>query len=82
MDEEPSKDHAKDHEPDVDKLSIFEYVAPTCPIVDYFSASLALLNQSHPTVPWPLHMFATPTTIFHLALKPSSWLTIAEAALK
>jgi hypothetical protein len=74
--------YGEDHEPDAENFSISEYVAPTHPSIDYFSASLALLEGSAPTAPRPFRMFATSTTAFHVAIKPSSWLTLAEAAVK
>ena len=77
-----SEDWKDDHEHNAEMVSISEYVAPTCPIVDYFSASHALLNGTNLTVPQPFWTFATSTTTFHVAIKPSLWLTVAEAALK
>ena len=82
VDEGLSGDYGEDHEPDTEKLSISEYVAPTRPIIDYFSASLALLEGSAPTAPRPFRTFATSTTAFHVAIKPSSRLTLAEAAVQ
>jgi len=34
-----------------------------------------------PSAPKPYHTFVTPTTSFHLATKPSLWLTVDEAAI-
>ena len=79
-----SEDWEDDHKHDADSetVSISKYVAPTHPIVDYFSTSHALLNGTNLTVPQPFWTFATSTTTFHIAIKPSLWLTVAEAALK
>jgi hypothetical protein len=74
--------YGEDHKPDAEKFSISEYIAPICPSIDYFSASLALLEGSTPTAPRPFRMFATSTTAFHVAIKPLSQLTLAEAAVK
>ena len=77
-----TEDYGEDHKPDTEKLSISEYVTPTCPIIDYFSASLALLEGSASIAPRPFCTFATSTTIFHVVIKPSSQLTLAEAAVQ
>lgn len=82
VDEEISEDHEEDHEPDSEKLSISEYVAPRRTVVDYFSASATLLDGSNPSAPRPFRTFATSTTAFHVAIKPSSRLTVAEAAVE
>lgn len=58
------------------------YVTLMHSIIDYFSASCALLNGSDPTTPKSFHTFATSTTAFHIALKPLLCLTVVEAALK
>ena len=46
-----SEDWEDNHKHDAETVSISEYVAPTCPIIDYFSASHALLNGTNLTVP-------------------------------
>ena len=77
-----SEDWEDNHEHNAEMVFISKYVTPTCPIIDYFSASHALLNGSNSTVPQPFQTFATSTTTFHIAIKPSLQLTVAEAALK
>ena len=76
------EDFEEDHEPDTEKLSISEYNTPTRPLMDYFSTSSALLEGSDPAAPKPFRTFATSTTAFHLATKPLSRLSVAEAAVK
>ena len=76
------EDFEEDHKPDTEKLSISEYNTPTCPLMDYFSTSSALLEGSDPAAPKPFHMFMTLTTVFHLATKPLLWLSVAEATVK
>ena len=70
----------KDHEPDAEKIQFTDYSTPTCRIPNYFSISASLLLGTKPSAPKPYHMFTTSTTGFHLAAKPSSQLTIDEAA--
>ena len=72
----------EDHELDAEKVSISEYITPMRPIVDYFSTSSAHLEGSDPTALQPFRTFATSTTAFHIATKPSSRLSLAEAAAK
>ena len=76
------KDFEEDHELDTEKLSISEYNTPTRPLMDYFSTSSTLLEGSNPTAPKPFCTFTTSTTAFHLAIKPLSRLSVAEAAVK
>ena len=72
----------EDHEPDAEKVSISKYITPMRPIVDYFSTSSTLLEGSDPAALQPFRTFATSTTAFHIATKPSSRLSLAEAAAK
>ena len=67
------------HEPDTETSSLTGYHTPTCSVIDYFAILSALQQGFSPSVPWPFQTFATSTTAFHLAMKPSSWLTISEA---
>ena len=70
----------KDHEPAAEKVQLAGYSTPTRQTPDYFSISASLLHGTKPSVPKPYCMFATSTTGFHLATKPSSQLTVDEAA--
>ncbi|KAF8545834.1 hypothetical protein OG21DRAFT_1491871, partial [Imleria badia] len=70
------------HKPDAENLSMSAYITPTRPVVDYFSILSALLERSDRNVPKPPRTFTTPTTVFHLATKPSSHLFLTEAADK
>ena len=72
----------EDHKPDTEKLSISGYFTPIRPIIDYFSILSTHLQGTHPSAPKPLCTFATSTTAFHLATKPSLRLTLAEAVAK
>lgn len=69
-----------DNEPDPeDRLA--EYSVPTRPTIDYFTISAALQQGLFPSAPRPFRTFATSTTAFHLATKPSLRLTVGEAAI-
>ncbi|KAI5990601.1 hypothetical protein EDD15DRAFT_2170126 [Pisolithus albus] len=57
------------------------YSTLTHRIPDYFSISTSLLLGNIPTAPRPYRTFATPMTGFHLATKPSLWLTVDEAGV-
>jgi len=57
-----------------------EYSTPTCRIPNYFTLSSVLLLGAKPSTPKPYRTFATSTTSFHLATKPSSWSSVNEAA--
>ncbi|KAG9317045.1 hypothetical protein JVU11DRAFT_1231 [Chiua virens] len=81
-DKELSEKWEEDHKADAELITISEYVAPTCPIMHYFSAVHALLNGSHLNALQPFWTFATLTTAFYIALKPSLQLTLVEAAIK
>ena len=76
------EDFEEDHKLDTEKLSISKYNTPTHPLMDYFFTSSALLEGSNPTALKPFCMFMTLTTVFHLATKPLSQLSVAKAAVK
>ncbi|KAI6038075.1 hypothetical protein EDC04DRAFT_2604354 [Pisolithus marmoratus] len=57
------------------------YSTLTHQIPDYFSISTSLLLRKIPAAPKPYHTFATLMTSFHLATKPSLWLTVDEASV-
>ena len=58
------------------------YHTPGRSIIDYCAISSALLQGSHPSIVKPFRMFAMTMTAFHLATRPSSKLTVAEASIK
>ena len=78
---EDELDGDDEHEPDAETSALAGYHTPTRSIVDYFSISSALQQGLFPSAPRPFRTFATSTTAFHLATKPSSRLTINEAAV-
>ena len=78
---EDELDGDDEHEPDTETSALAGYHTPTCSIVDYFAISSTLQQGLFPSAPRPFRMFATSTTAFHLATKPSSRLTINEAAV-
>jgi len=66
--------------PDTERRYLSEYSTPTRQIPNYFALSSALLLGAKPSAPKPYRMFATSTTSFHLATKPSSRSSVNEAA--
>ena len=78
---EDELDRDDEHEPDAEASSLAGYHTPPRPVIDYFTISFALLQGSFPSAPKPFRTFATSTTAFHLTTKPSSRLTIDEAAI-
>ncbi|KAI5982647.1 hypothetical protein EDD15DRAFT_2180299 [Pisolithus albus] len=72
-------DKDEEHEVDMEKTHLLGYSTLTHRPPDYFTISAALLGAES-SVQKPYRMFATSTTGFHLATKPSLQLTIDEAA--
>ncbi|KAF8432118.1 hypothetical protein L210DRAFT_961204 [Boletus edulis BED1] len=77
-----SCDDDEDHEPNTEKQAITNYLSPIHLTIDYFSISSALICRSCSSAPKPFRMFATNTTAFRLAAKPSLRLTLEEAIQK
>ena len=73
-----SDSDSEEHEPDIKKDHLSKYHTPVCQISNYFSILSALLSAK-PSAPRPYHTFVTSTTGFHLAIKPSLWVSIDEA---
>ena len=72
----------EDHEPDAEKHDITEYSTPMHQVIDYLSITKGLIWGLDPSAPKPFHTFASETTAFHLAMKPSLRLTLGKAAQK
>ncbi|KAI5984418.1 hypothetical protein EDD15DRAFT_2177214 [Pisolithus albus] len=70
----------EEHEPDAEKIHPSDYSSPTRRLLNYFSISSSLLLGARPSARKPYCTFATATTAFHLATKPSLRLTVDEAA--
>ena len=70
----------EDHKPAAEKVQLAGYSTPTHRTPNYFSISASLLHGTKPFIPKPCRTFTTSTTGFHLATKPSSQLTVNEAA--
>ncbi|KAI5985841.1 hypothetical protein EDD15DRAFT_2373743 [Pisolithus albus] len=70
----------EEHEPDAEKIHLSDYSSPTRRLLNYFSISSSLLLSARPSARKPYCTFATATTAFHLATKPSLRLTVDEAA--
>jgi len=74
-------EEGEEHELDAGTLHLSEYLTPTCQVPNYFSSSSSLLLGEKPTALKPYRTFATSTTSFHLATKPSLWSSVDEAAI-
>ncbi|KAF9228181.1 hypothetical protein BS17DRAFT_877551 [Gyrodon lividus] len=81
-DDSAEDDNLEGHEPDTEPRMLIDYSTPTRPIINYFTIFLAILQGSYPSAPRPFHTFATATTAFHLATKPSLRMTVAEASIE
>ncbi|KAF9227897.1 hypothetical protein BS17DRAFT_857563 [Gyrodon lividus] len=81
-DDSAEDDNLEGHEPDTETRALVDYATPTCPIIDYFTISLAILQGSYPSAPRPFRTFTTATTAFHLVTKPSLRMTVAEASIE
>ena len=80
-DGDSDSDSDEQHEPDAETIHLSEYSTPTRQFPDYFSISASLILGAKPSAPKPYRTFATSTTGFHLATKPSLWLSVDEAAI-
>lgn len=69
-----------EHEPDAEKGHFSGLSNVVRQIPNYFSISSSLFLGAKPSAPRPYRTFATSTTGFHLATKPSLRLSIDEAA--
>ncbi|KAI9569833.1 hypothetical protein HD554DRAFT_2019623, partial [Boletus coccyginus] len=84
---EPNEDDDRDFNEDNERAFDLEDVClsdhldiVTCTPVNYFAKADALERGCFPNSPKPHRTFSTTTTAFHLALKPSSGMSIEEAA--
>ena len=80
-DGDSDSDSDEQHEPDAETVHLSECSTPTRQFPDYFSISASLILGAKPSAPKPYWTFATSTTGFHLATKPSLRLSVDEAAI-
>ena len=80
QDDNLSDSDSEEHEPDAEMVQLSEYHTPVRRTPNYFSISSALLLGAKPSAPRPYRTFATSTTGFHLAIKPSLRVSVHEAA--
>lgn len=78
--DEDDGDHADEHEPGPEVLDVKYYYSPTRNAADYFEMAEELASSAAPTAVLPHRIFASSTTAFRLALKPSLRASIDEAA--
>ncbi|KAI6040096.1 hypothetical protein EDC04DRAFT_2602739 [Pisolithus marmoratus] len=77
---EDDEDQEYEHELDLETLQASHYYAPTCTLVNYFEAAEALASGAISNAVLPHRIFASSTAVFQLAIKPSLWVMIDEAA--
>ncbi|KAI6039470.1 hypothetical protein EDC04DRAFT_2568434, partial [Pisolithus marmoratus] len=75
---EDDKDKEDEHELDLEALHISHYT-PSCMSVNYFESAEALASGAIPNAILPHRIFASSTTTFCLAFKPSLHVMIDEA---
>ena len=78
--EEDDEAHEDEHEPDPETLNMKCYHLPSHPPINYFEVSKAIASSVVSTSVLPPRTFASSTTAFRLAFKPSLWISIDEAA--
>lgn len=74
------EDQADEHEPNPEALRIKHYYSPTRQTANYFEMAEELASSTVPNTALPHRIFASSTTAFRLALKPSLRASIDEAA--
>ncbi|KAF8546733.1 hypothetical protein OG21DRAFT_1490879 [Imleria badia] len=77
---ENDEDQADEHEPDSEALRVKYYYSPTRKATNYFEMAEELASGTIPNAILPHRIFASSTTAFRLALKPSLRVSIDEAA--
>ncbi|KAI5981814.1 hypothetical protein EDD15DRAFT_2379006 [Pisolithus albus] len=77
---EDDEDQEDEHEPDFEALHVTHYYTPSRTSVNYFESAEALASGAVPNAVLPHRIFATSTTAFRLAVKPSLRVMIDEAA--
>ncbi|KIM50197.1 hypothetical protein SCLCIDRAFT_34549 [Scleroderma citrinum Foug A] len=80
--EEEDEDEEDGHEPDAEALHILHYYSPILTVIDYFKMAKEVASGTIPDAVLPHRIFASSTTAFRLATKPSLWTTIDEASEK
>ena len=80
--EEEDEDEEDGHEPDAEALHVLHYYSPILTVIDYFKMAKEVASGAIPDAVLPHRIFASSTTAFHLATKPSLWTTIDEASEK
>jgi len=77
---EEDEDPEDEHEPDSEVLRVLHYYSPTATVINYFEIAKEVASGIIPNTLLPHRIFASPTTAFRLANKPSLWTTIDEAS--
>ena len=77
---EEDEDQEDDHEPDSEVLHATYYHSPTHASVNFFEVAEGIASHSIPNSVCPPRIFASLTTAFCLAVKPSSCISVVEAS--
>ena len=77
---EEDEDQEDDHEPDSEALHAAYYYSPARTSVNYFEVAEGIATSAIPNSVHPPRIFASSTTAFRLAVKPSLHLSIDEAS--
>ena len=77
---EEDEDEEDEHEPDAEALHVLHYYSPILTVIDYFKMAKEVASGAIPDAVLPHRIFASPTTAFRLATKPSLRATIDEAS--
>ena len=77
---EEDEDQEDDHEPDSEVLHATYYYSPARTSVNYFEIAEGITSGTIPTSVRPPRIFASSTTAFRLALKPSLRVSIDETS--
>ena len=78
--EEVDEDPDDEHEPDSETLRVLHYYSPTGTVINYFDIAKEVASGTIPNVLLPHRIFASSTTAFRLANKPSLRATIDEVS--
>ena len=77
---EDDEDQEDEHEPNQEALRVQHYYTPSRTSINYFEAAKVIASGTVPGAVLPHKIFASSTTAFRLAVKPTLWMSIDEAA--
>ena len=77
---EVDEDPEDEHEPNAEALHILHYYSPASTVINYFDIAKEVADGAVPNALLPHRIFASSTTAFRLATKPSLRATISEVS--